>query len=69
MSYMKTGHAGHWAICKFKHEAKSGHLHFLGWTDFEEEFQKDFMPLDSETTTVNVLETMAYFQGKWMVNN
>jgi len=27
------------------------------------------MPLDSEATTVNVLETIAYFQDKWMVDN
>ena len=40
MSYMKTGHAGRWATRELEHEAKTGHLRFLDWLDFEEEFQK-----------------------------
>jgi len=48
MSYMKAGRAGRWANREFEHEAKSGHLRFIDWVDFEEEFRKDFMPLDSE---------------------
>ena len=27
------------------------------------------MPLDSEAAAINVLETTAYFQGKWTVND
>ena len=69
MSYMKAGRAGRWATREFEHEAKTGHLRFLDWLDFEEEFQKDFMPLDSEATAINVLETTTYFQGKWMVDD
>ena len=49
MSYMKARCAGRWANCEFEHEAKSGHLRFIDWVDFEEEFRKDFMPLNSET--------------------
>jgi len=37
MSYMKAGRAGRWVTCEFEHEAKSGHLHFIDWVDFEEE--------------------------------
>lgn len=66
---MKTGRAGRWATREFEHEAKSGSLHFFDWPDFEEEFQKDFMPLDSEAAAINVLETTAYFQGKRTVDN
>ena len=61
MSYMKAGHAGRWATREFEHEAKSGHLRFIDWVDFEDEFRKDFMPLDSEAAAVNVLETTSYF--------
>ena len=43
MFYMKAGHAGRWATREFEHEAKSGHLRFIDWVDFEDEFRKDFM--------------------------
>jgi len=61
MFYMKAGRAGRWATREFEHEAKSGHLRFIDWVDFEDEFWKDFMPLDSEAAAVNVLETTLYF--------
>jgi len=38
MSYMKTGRANRWAIREFEQEAKTGHLRFIDWLDFEEEF-------------------------------
>jgi hypothetical protein len=69
MSYMKSGRAGRWATREFEHEAKSGHLRFIDWLDFEEEFRKDFLPLDSEAAAVNALETTSYFQGKRSVDD
>ena len=69
MSYMKSGCAGRWATHEFEHEAKSGHLHFINWFNFEEEFQKDFLPLNSKAATINILETSAYFQDKCTVDN
>ena len=41
----------------------------MDWLDFEDEFHKDFLPLNSEAMAVNILETTAYFQGKRMVDN
>jgi len=69
MLYMKIGRANRWATCEFEQEAKTSHLRFIDWLDFEEEFRKDFMPLDSESTAINVLETTAYFQGKRTVDD
>jgi hypothetical protein len=71
MSYMKSRQANHWAAREFKYEAASrdGRLRFLNWVDFEDEFCKDFLPLNAEATAVNVLEMSAYFQGKWMVDD
>src|SRR6266511_5101515 len=69
MSYMKTGHANHWAMCKFEHETKTGHLRFINWLNFEEELRKDFLPLDTEAAAVNTLETSTYFQGKYSVDD
>ena len=47
MSYMKSGCTNCWATREFEQEAKTGRLRFLDWLDFEDEFQKDFMPLPS----------------------
>jgi len=69
MFYMKAGCAGRWANRKFEHEVKSGHLRFIDWVNFEEEFRKDFMPLNSEAAAVNVLETTSYFQGRRSVDD
>jgi len=69
MSYMKTGRAGRWATREFEQEARDGRLRFLDWLDFEEEFRRDFLPLNSEATAVNTLETTAYFQGKASVDD
>ena len=66
---MKSRRANCWATRKFEQEAKTGHLCFIDWLDFKEEFRKDFMLLDSESAAINVLETTAYFQGKQMVDN
>jgi hypothetical protein len=71
MSYMKSGRAGHWAAREFEYEATSrdGRLCFLDWVNFEDEFCKDFLPLNVEATAVNMLETSAYFQGKRTVDD
>jgi hypothetical protein len=71
MSYMKSRQAGRWAAREFEYKAASrdGRLRFLDWVDFEDEFHKDFLPLNAEATAVNVLETSTYFQGKWMVDD
>ena len=63
MSYMNTGRAGRWAAREFETEARSGRLRFLDWLDFEEEFRKDFLPLNAEAAAVNTLEMTDYFQG------
>jgi len=57
MSYMKDGRAGRWAAREFETEAEDGKLHFQEWTDFEDEFRKEFTLLNEEVDAVNVLET------------
>ena len=68
MSYMNSGCAGCWAIQEFEIEAQDGRLHFLDWPDFEEEFRKDFLPLNTEAAAVNVLEMADYFQSTQSVD-
>ena len=71
MSYMKEGRAGRWSACEFELEAASHpcRLRFLDWEDFEDEFRKDFTPLNEEAAAVNALETTSYFQGRRMVDD
>jgi Retrotransposon gag protein/Zinc knuckle len=69
MSYMKTGRAARWASRELEAEAREGNLRFLDWPDFEDEFRKDFLPLDAEAAAINTLETTAYFQGKRSVDD
>jgi serine protease inhibitor len=71
MSYMKSRWASRWAAREFEYEAapRDGRLRFLDWVDFEDEFHKDFVPLNAEATAMNILEMSIYFQGKWMVDD
>jgi hypothetical protein len=71
MSYMKSRWVGHWATSEFEYEATSRdrRLCFLDWVNFEDEFCKDFLPLNAEATAVNMLEMSTYFQGKQMVDD
>ena len=69
MSYMKSGRADRWATREFELETKIGSLRFTDWIDFEDEFRKDFLPLDSEATAINILETNSYFQGRRTVDD
>ena len=69
MSFMKTGRAGRWATREFEQEARDGQLRFIDWMDFEDEFRKDFLPLNSEATAINILEGTSYFQGKKSVDD
>jgi hypothetical protein len=69
MSYMKSGRASRWAAREFEQEVRNGHLRFVDWLDFEEEFRKDFLPLNSEASAINALETTTYFQGKRTVDD
>jgi hypothetical protein len=63
MSFMKTGQAARWAHRELELEAAQGSLQFVDWLDFEDEFRKDFTPLNAEASAVNILESTSYFQG------
>ena len=69
MSYMKAGRASRWAAREFEWESETGKLRFREWSDFEDEFRKDFTPLNEEVEAVNILETSAYHQGRKSVDD
>src|SRR6266542_194713 len=62
ISYMEIGHASRWATWEFETEVRNRRFRFLDWLDFEEEFWKDFLPLNAEAAAINTLETTDYFQ-------
>ena len=70
LSYMKSRRAGKWATRVFKwEEDNKGYSKFLDWDEFWAEFQKDFCPVNSDTTAINVLESTSYFQESRSVND
>ena len=69
MSPIKTRWASQWAHQELELEASQELLQFVDWLDFEDEFWKDFTPLNTEALAVNTLETTSYFQGHWSVND
>ena len=69
IQYMITGRANCWVTHEFELETKTGHLRFIDWLNFKEEFQKDFLPLNAEAAAINTLEISTYFQGKHLVND
>jgi Retrotransposon gag protein/Zinc knuckle len=71
LSYMKTGRASRWANRELDFESRTGggHFRFIDWQDFEEEFRKDFLPLNAAASAINILETTSYFQGRNTVDD
>src|SRR6266446_3229124 len=65
MSFMKDSHATRWAAREFELEATNGLLRFDDWAHFK----KEFMPLNKEADTVNVLKMSAYHQGRKSVDD
>jgi len=59
---MKSGRANKWAARIFKYEEDEGNPRFLDWSDFRDEFQKEFCPAHSDAAAINKLETTSYFQ-------
>jgi hypothetical protein len=65
MSYMKARRAAKWSARVFHWEQQpdnSESTWFLDWTDFLEEFRKEFTPAYADALTINRLESSAYYQ-------
>ena len=67
---MKLGRAAKWASCIFKwKEENEDYTKFLDWDDFKLEFCKEFCPTNSNSIDINKLESTAYYQMTWSVDN
>lgn len=62
ISYMKSGRAAKWAARVFKYEEEENAPRFLDWSDFKDEFRKEFCPAHADVAAINKLESTSYFQ-------
>ena len=70
LSYMKSGRAAKWAAHIFKWEEENkGYTKFLDWDNFKFKFCKEFCPANSDSTTINKLESTTYYQRTWSVDD
>jgi hypothetical protein len=72
MSYMKSGHAQKWTVHIFRWEQQpenSDFTRFLDWEDFRDEFKKEFTPPHADSLAINRLESSAYFQKGWSLDD
>ena len=67
--FFKDGQAVRWSKNLFCQEVDTGIFSIQSWTDFEQQFQSQFFPVNVEADTVNILEGSSYYQGNWMVDN
>lgn len=65
MSYMKSGWAQKWSARIFRWEQlpenKESHK-FFDWSDFREEFRREFTPVHMDALAINRLESTTYYQ-------
>jgi Retrotransposon gag protein len=67
---MKSGRAAKWAAHIFKWEEENvGYTKFLDWDTFKLEFRKEFCPANSNAAAINKLESIAYYQRSWSVDD
>ena len=67
---MKSERAAKWAACIFKWEEENeGYTKFLDWDDFKSKFHKEFCPTNSNSATINKLESTTYYQRTWSVDD
>jgi len=67
--FFKDGQAVRWSKNLFCQEVDTGIFSIQFWTDFEQQFQSQFFPVNVEADTVNILEGSSYYQGNWMVDD
>jgi Retrotransposon gag protein len=67
---MKFRRAAKWAACVFKWEEENiEYTKFLDWDNFKSEFCKEFCPANSDAAAINKLESTAYYQRSWSVDD
>ena len=61
LAFFKDGRAVRWSENLFRQEADTGIFPIQSWADFEQQFQSQFFPVNTEADAVNALEGSAYY--------
>jgi len=69
LAFFKDGRAAKWSENLFRQEADTGIFPIRSWTDFEQQFQSQFFPVNAEADAINTLEGSSYYQGNQMVDD
>ena len=69
LAFFKDGCAAKWSENLFRQEADTGIFPIRSWTNFEQQFQSQFFPVNAEADAINTLEGSSYYQGNRTVDN
>jgi len=67
--FFKDRRVAKWSENLFHREMDTGIFPIRSWTDFEQQFQSQFFPVNAEADTINTLEGSSYYQGNWTVDD
>ena len=69
LTFFKDGHTAKWSENLFCQEVNTSIFSIQSWTDFEQQFQSQFFPVNAEANAINTLEGSSYYQGNRIVDN
>jgi len=69
LAFFKDGHAAKWSKNLFCQEADTSIFPIRSWTDFKQQFQSQFFPVNAEADAINTLEGSSYYQGNRTVDD
>jgi len=69
LAFFKDGRAAKWSKNLFHQEVDTGIFPIQSWTDFEQQFQSQFFPVNAEADAINTLEGSSYYQENRMVDD
>jgi len=69
LTFFKDGCTVKWSENLFCQEVDTGIFPIRSWTDFKQQFQSQFFPVNAEADAINTLEGSLYYQGNWIVDD
>jgi len=67
--FFKDRRVAKWSENLFRQEADTSIFSIRSWTDFEQQFQSQFFPVNAEVDAINTLERSSYYQGNQTVDD
>jgi len=69
LTFFKDRRAAKWSKNLFCQEADTGIFPIQSWTNFEQQFQSQFFPVNAKADAINTLERSSYYQGNQTVDD